>query len=224
MGKRTRIRGALDADRLVRAFDAVVTASDALRMTVEPGGERGRILERPPTSTEVIELSASELEGWSTARIAEPIDAANCVYDSVLIRHADDDWTWWLDLHHVATDAAGSALVYAATAAVYDQLATSDEPDLSGLVVGDFFAVAADLERAPGGARRLPSVPTPGGSKPTSRTPGPDRACMGRGGLRTTWVPVVRFRFGDDERARLGAVIAGPYRSISRESVSSGSV
>ena len=61
------------------------------------------------------------------------------MYDSVLIRHADDDWTWWLDLHHVATDAAGSALVYAATAAVYDQLATSDEPDLSGLVVGDFF-------------------------------------------------------------------------------------
>ena len=138
MGKRTRIHGALDADRLVRAFDAVVTASDALRMTVEPGG--GNTLEfsnarrHPPRSSSCRRRS---WRGGAPARIAEPIDAANCVYDSVLIRHADDDWTWWLDLHHVATDAAGSALVYTATAAVYDQLATSDEPDLSGLVVGD---------------------------------------------------------------------------------------
>ncbi len=223
MGKRTRIRGVLDADRLVRAFDLVVRASEALRMTVEPGGERARVLERPPRSTEVIELPASDLDAWSDERIAQPIDASECVYDSVLIRHAADDWTWWLDLHHVATDASGSALVYAATAAVYEQLETSDEADAAdatnaiNLVAGDFFDVVDDLVRNPGG-RETPAERAAAwqadadavGTQPPVELYGPR-------GPRTTHVDRRPVPFGDDQRARLDAAIAGPYRSISRE-------
>ena len=118
MGKRSRIRGPLDPDRLVAAFDAVVRSSDVLRMVVDEGArDRARVLERPPRATEVVDVPADGLDAWSRERIARPIDATECVYDSVLLRHGADDWTWWLDLHHVATDAAGSALVYAATSA-----------------------------------------------------------------------------------------------------------
>ena len=217
MGKRTRIRGVLDADRLVRAFDLVVRASDALRMIVEPGGERARILERPPSSTEVLELPVSELEAWSTTRIAEPIDATVCVYDSVLIRHATDDWTWWLDLHHVATDAAASALVYAATAAVYEQLTTSVEADALGVVVGDFFQVADDVQREPGGTETPAERAAAWQADADSGGPQAPIELYGPRGPRTTRVDRCPVPFGDNERASLDAAIAGPYRSISRE-------
>jgi hypothetical protein len=154
MGKRTRVSGPLDPDRLVQAFDAVVRASDVLRMVVDArgqGDERVRVLDRPPRSTEVLDLPVTELDAWSRDRIALPIDATECVYDSVVLRHADDDWTWWLDLHHVATDAASSALIYAATAAAYEQLAAGDVVDLTDVVVGEFFDVADALANEPGG-------------------------------------------------------------------------
>ncbi len=126
MGKRHRIRGPLDPERLVRAFDRVVRSAEALR-TVVAGARDGqalaRVLATPPATTAVVDLPAADLDEWCRRRIAEPVDATTAAYDSVLLRHADDDWTWWLDLHHVVTDAWSSAVVYARTAAAYDDLA-----------------------------------------------------------------------------------------------------
>ncbi|MFW2336092.1 condensation domain-containing protein, partial [Ilumatobacter sp.] len=109
MAYRIRLAGRLDPERLTRAFDTVVRATEALRMVVDDGAEpSARILAAPPRSTAVVDVPATEAEAWTHDRIERPIDATECVYDSVVLRHADDDWTWWLDLHHVATDAWSS--------------------------------------------------------------------------------------------------------------------
>ncbi|MGA1075899.1 MAG: condensation domain-containing protein, partial [Ilumatobacteraceae bacterium] len=116
MGKLHRFAGRIDAGRFVAAFDDVVRASDALRTIVleRPGAQPvARVLALPPAPTAVIDLPVDQLEDWCTARIAVPIDATACAYDSVLIRHHDDDWSWFLALHHVVTAAFGSALVFA---------------------------------------------------------------------------------------------------------------
>jgi amino acid adenylation domain-containing protein len=221
MGKRTRIGGPLDPDRLVRAFDAVVRASDVLRTVVEadsrPGAERARVLERPPRPTEIVDLAAADLDEWSADRIAQPIDATTCVYDSVVLRHADDDWTWWLDLHHVATDAAGSALVYAATATAYEQLAAGEEVYLAGVVVDEFFDVAETLAREPGGRDTPAERAAAWQADREAAGPQPPIELYGPRGPRTTLVDRVPVAFDDEQRRRLDEAIAGPYRSISRE-------
>jgi amino acid adenylation domain-containing protein len=221
MGKRTRISGPLDPDLLVRAFDAVVRASDVLRMVVDtgarPGDERARVLDRPPCSTEVVDLAAADLDRWSRERIAQPIDAAECVYDSIVLRHADDEWTWWLDLHHVATDAASSALVYAATATAYQQLAAGDEVDLTGVLVGEFFDVAEVLAREPGGRDTPAERAAEWQTDREAAGPQPPIELYGPVGPRTTLVDRVPVVFDEAQRQQLDEAISGPYRSISRE-------
>lgn len=143
MGDRIRIRGRLDADRFVAAFDAVVAHVDVLRMTMTEGAEPAVVLAKPPATTEVIDLEPAALDDWSTDRIATPIDATECVYDSVLIRHADDDWTWWIDVHHVAIDAFAAALLVDATAFAYAHAGDPTTADLSTIVEADFFAHVA---------------------------------------------------------------------------------
>jgi amino acid adenylation domain-containing protein len=220
MGKRTRISGPLDPDRLVQAFDAVVRASDVLRMVVDQRGqghERVRVLDRPPRSTEVVDLPVTELDAWSRDRIAQPVDATECVYDSVVLRHADDDWTWWLDLHHVATDATGSALVYASTAAAYEQLAAGDVVDLTDVVVGEFFDVADALASEPGGRDTPAERAAEWRTDREAAGPQPPIELYGAVGPRTTLVERVPVVFDDVRRRRLDEAISGPYRSISRE-------
>lgn len=116
-----RISGALDPDRFVRAFDNVVSAADALRTTVEDVGgvPHPRIHALPPSTTERIAIAAADLDSWIEQRISTPLrmDVAN--YDSVLIEHADDDWSWYINIHHVIVDAWATAVVFTATADAY---------------------------------------------------------------------------------------------------------
>jgi hypothetical protein len=115
------LRGAVDAERFVEAFAAVVRAGDALRTVFDDlsGTPRATVLPEAPRRTELVHLPRADLDGWVAARLARPLDVARCCYDSVLLRHGDDDWSWWLDLHHLVTDALSSALIHRATADAY---------------------------------------------------------------------------------------------------------
>jgi amino acid adenylation domain-containing protein len=135
MAKAHRIRGPLDPTLLRDAFAQVVAESDALRSVIldRAGTEPSiRVLAQPPTATDVIELPEGEVDQWIAARIATPVDAVRCAYDSVLLQHGDAGWTWWLDLHHLVTDAWGSSEVYRATEVRYRRLfgEALDEPSL----------------------------------------------------------------------------------------------
>ena len=113
----THIDGPVDADRLSRAFRQVVAASDTLRLTI--GREVG-IAPDPPADSDIVELERTEVPSWARDRVSSPIDVSVCVYDSVILPHPDGTVSWYLALHHVATDATSSALVFEATAAAYD--------------------------------------------------------------------------------------------------------
>ena len=139
MGERVRIRGPLNPSRFVEAFDTVVRQVDVLRSVVNPDGSRIGVLATPPASTLVLDLPAADLERWSADRIGQPIDATNCVYDSVLLRHAEDDWTWWIDVHHIAIDAWGAARLAEAVSTVYLHDGPPTEADLNAVVSGPFL-------------------------------------------------------------------------------------
>ena len=202
MAYRFRIRGELDADRFVRSVDTVVRAADVLRMTVDADGSTSaRVLAAPPMPTEVVELSPADVDAWIAERVDHPVDATVCVYDSVLLRHAADDWTWWLDLHHVATDAASSALVFRAASAAYEH-DDGDVDRLGDVIDGGYFDDVAGGADTTGTADRADDD---AGSQPTLAPYGPR-------GPRTT--EVERLRVAADH---LDIALDGTYRSLSRD-------
>ena len=205
MAYRIRIGGELDGDRLTRAFDTVVRATELLRMVVDDGASpTARILGAVPHATEVIELPAADVEAWSKERIERPIDATVCVYDSVLLRHADDDWTWWLDLHHVATDAWSSALVFRATALAYE-FDDGDTSRLADVIDGVIF----DGVGEPDPHRAATWV-----ADMADADPQPPLVPYGVRGPRATAVERLGVPLDADA---VDVALGGDYRSISRD-------
>ena len=88
-----------------------------------------------------------------------------CSYDSVLLRHGDESWTWWLDLHHVVTDGWASSLVYDAVRAAYSGEATDAEAGDESSSFYDYVATAV-AARTP---MPSPLLRVPGGRPPTTR-------------------------------------------------------
>ncbi len=163
-----RISGSIDPDRFVDAFDRVVRTCDVLRTVIgespdEASRTRGSVLASPPQRTTVIDLDPTDLDSWMAERIGRPLDVRVCCYDSVLLRHGDDDWTWWLDLHHLVTDATSQTLVHRLTSLAYDgediersSYADFADEQAARLVAGTATstAVAAEPPLQPFGPRR----------------------------------------------------------------------
>lgn len=114
----THVDGVVDAERLVAAFESVVRLSQTLRLTIGAGDEV-LITDDVPSATQIIDLPRSATQPWADQRVVDPVDVSRSVYDSVVIRHDDGTLSWYLCLHHVATDATSSALVFQATAQAY---------------------------------------------------------------------------------------------------------
>ncbi|MGI9610474.1 MAG: AMP-binding protein, partial [Acidimicrobiia bacterium] len=116
----SHIDGPIDVDRLGAAFAQVVAASDVLRTTiVESHAGHSVRLSSAPAITEIIELDRDETSRWAAERVVSPLNMAVCGYDSVIIQHQDRSCSWYLNLHHVITDATASAAVFDATASCY---------------------------------------------------------------------------------------------------------
>ncbi|MEL6892500.1 MAG: AMP-binding protein, partial [Actinomycetota bacterium] len=201
MGDPVRLRGSIDPERLIAAFDTVVRRSDVLRSVVVDEASVV-VLDRPPAPTRVLEVAAADRDDWMAARVATPIDATACVYDSALLRHAEDDWTWWLCIHHVAVDASAAELVLRATAAAYDHDGDPSDADLSGVIEPTFFDHVDPGDAAAVPARGATPEPITLGVAPG---PASTRSERRRIDLDTA----------TDESLR--TALAGPLRSISRD-------
>ena len=145
MVKLTRFGGPVDVDRLVAAFARVVEASATLATRIVDDGS-GPVVQdvSGPALTEVLDLPAADALAWAEERLRTPIDVAVRPYDSVVLRHPDGTASWYLGLHHLVTDAASSALVFAQTAAVYH----GDEPTLASYEAWVRRAAGDDSARA----------------------------------------------------------------------------
>ena len=117
----TRFGAPVDPDRFLHAVDAVVAKSDALRTTIREidGVPHPAIVANPPAPTRILRLDASELGRWIDERIARPIDLTTAAYESVLIDHGANQYSWWVNVHHIVIDAASSANFFNAVADEY---------------------------------------------------------------------------------------------------------
>ncbi len=116
----THIDGDVDANRLAWAFESLVQRSDVLRTRiVEHDGVPLVHLDAQAQPIQILSLPKDKAEGWASQRVATPLDLSVRGWDSVLLCHPDGTLSWYLNLHHVITDATASALIFAATAATY---------------------------------------------------------------------------------------------------------
>lgn len=212
MAHRYRISGQLDAEMLVDAFLSVVRQADVLRLVIpEADGASAVVLDRPPRSVAVVDLDIDDLDEWCDRRIATPVDAADGVYDSVVLRHGGDDWTWWLNVHHIATDGWTAALIFDATSTAYAALRDNEKPPT---IDGSYFGLDVAAQRRGGSpeeraAEWKSDLEAAGSPRPI--------APYGPRGSRSTAVERSRLDFGADGAAAIEASLGDAYRSLSRE-------
>lgn len=117
----TRFDAPIDAGRFLHAVDVVASRSDALRTTVREvdGVPHPAIASATPSPCTVLRLDEARLDDWLADRIARPIDIATAAYESVLLDHGSDRWSWFVNVHHIVIDAASSANFFNAVADEY---------------------------------------------------------------------------------------------------------
>lgn len=123
------ITGKVDPHWFAQAFRTVAQNSDALRTVIEEssGIPQRRVLPTMPRELEFVDFSAQSdnellFQQWLDYRALIPLDIECCLYDVVLVKLAATKFFWYLNLHHLITDAASSFLVYRQVMAVYEQL------------------------------------------------------------------------------------------------------
>ena len=126
MAVRFDVDGPVDADAFGRAFEALVAGSDTMRtvVTERDGVPRQVVLASMPDRLERVDLSAATdpdaaCAAWVGARCRRPFRLETCLYDAALIRRGDDRFTWYLNQHHLATDAWSTSLVCKRISALY---------------------------------------------------------------------------------------------------------
>jgi thioesterase domain-containing protein/acyl carrier protein len=127
---------AIDPQLFIQAFATAVEQHDALRaiITEENGFPQQEILPEPPADLTFVDLSsepdpAAALLAWQQQRVQRPLLLDRCLYDSALLKLNDTRFAWFLDQHHLITDASSFFLIANAVMQAYDVLLQGSVPN-----------------------------------------------------------------------------------------------
>jgi amino acid adenylation domain-containing protein len=151
-----RIRGALNAGAFQSAFKGLVEACDALRTVIDvvDGMPRQRVL-AGGYGLPLVDLSGSRdpeiaLEDWLAEHRARAFDLSHGHCESALLRLADDDHLWYLNQHHILTDASSVAILFNKQQALYRQACEATPGDVAALpAFADYVRFAAAQADSP---------------------------------------------------------------------------
>lgn len=100
----------LDPKRFEAAWKACVDSCDALRTVVEEvdGIPEQRVLPPFPAGVECVDLrrDATPARDWIEARLQRPLVLTECIFDTALLRTAENHYVWFLHIHHIIVDGA----------------------------------------------------------------------------------------------------------------------
>lgn len=100
------------------AVESCVAASEALRTTFasSENGPRQTVLPHAPRKSEFVDLSGPDaverFRAWANDRCQQQFKLQECLYDSVLVQLGPTEFRWFLNQHHLITDAWSVATVY----------------------------------------------------------------------------------------------------------------
>ena len=106
----TRFNAGIDAQKLKAAFERVVDRIKILRLQISISNS-GTIANQLEHTTEIVKTSEADFVAWCTQKAQDPIDLSVSCWESRLCMHADRTLSWYLNLHHVISDATSASLV-----------------------------------------------------------------------------------------------------------------
>ena len=122
------IAQAIQVEHFQSAFQTIVNSSDALRTVIRDvdGVPQRRVITNFPDSTEYLDLSQapnpeSALRTWVRERSQILFDIERCMFDSVLIKITDEKYVWYLNKHHIISDAWTTSLILQWMSKFYQQ-------------------------------------------------------------------------------------------------------
>ncbi len=157
------ISGPIDPHVLGDAFSSLVSQTAVLRTRiVESGGVLTVTTDAEPQITEILDIRRASAQEWANSRALAPLDLSVRCYDSVVLAHEDGTVSWYLNLHHVITDATSSALVFERTAEIYaaaggawvagdssEDRGGANQPVASGAALGaSYYEWVKELDRS----------------------------------------------------------------------------
>lgn len=120
------LKGRLDVNHFQAAFQMLLQRSDALRTVfeVKDGQPVQRVLQEAGYDMEFLDWSndaakREEYSNWIQERTQYNFDLSKCLTDSVLIKFSENHFTWYLNQHHLVTDAWSVSVIYKALAQFY---------------------------------------------------------------------------------------------------------
>ena len=155
--------GAIDTEVFCAAWRQTVVGSDALQTrVVERGGAVVRHCGEPDEyETGVEDLSShsdpeTQFRAWARERCARVLPMGGPLVDSVLVRLRPDRWGWYLNQHHLVTDASATVALFRTVADAYGlQLSRGS----AGTPRPSYYTTIEQLAAYPGaGARALASA------------------------------------------------------------------
>jgi Condensation domain/AMP-binding enzyme len=142
----------LDPQRFGRAFQALIDSSDALRTVFEEedGTPRQRVKTELRFTPDYLDFSGqpdpeAALRAWADARCRILFNLTERLFDAALIKLADSCYAWYLNLHHLVTDAWAISLIVRRVSDLYQQISNDGAP--ASIALPQFQEHVAD-ERA----------------------------------------------------------------------------
>jgi amino acid adenylation domain-containing protein len=131
-----RIPSQINIPHFQQAFQKMLQTSDAMRTIFfeKDGKPQQRILSDFPYEMEVIDFSKKEgkeiaLERFLKKHSQNVFDISTCLFDALLIKMSESEYIWYLNEHHLITDAWGTTQQYRILTECYNELSKGNDLD-----------------------------------------------------------------------------------------------
>jgi amino acid adenylation domain-containing protein len=214
------IATALDVPAFLRAFQQLVDTTDALRTSfIEVDGRPRRIVrQHVPARVEVLSLPESDVDDAAVLSILETrtrrvFALDGVLFDCCLIERRRDRFLWYLDQHHLITDAWSVGVLHRRMSALYEAALGTKPDDPAGPSFPRFDAYAEHQRSLRGSTRLSRALAHWDAARGSRNTPlyGDTRAGSGR-------TRRVRARLGTARATALRETAsAAPFRALTPE-------
>ena len=146
--------GAIDPDRFRLAWRRIVDASESLRTTIVEGAESATLRIQPAgcCELEVVDLSdqpdpVDYFHALARDRTSQVLPLGDRLVDAMLARLGESSFGFYLNQHHLITDAAATALLFRHLSDEYAALSMSDDKEPPTLE--PYYSTVRSLEDLP---------------------------------------------------------------------------
>ena len=122
------LAGGVEVGHFQSAFQALLDRSDALRTTFRVSGGIPEQVVLPSLTFELPfhdwssrEVSETDLQKWLALQSQKKIDLGERSFDSALLKLSENRFIWFLNQHHLLTDAWAVGVLFRAMAGLYDR-------------------------------------------------------------------------------------------------------